>query len=1272
MPSPTDKDALIRLITASGMFNEEWYLATYPDVALSGLGAVEHYLRIGAWLGREPNPNFDTDRYVREHPEISGLDVLPFVHSITKEVPQKAVGTIKTGHDNKVTAKYTPTDYPILSVDEPFYLMHNPDVAASGMSVRKHFDTNGYREMRNPREDFDIWWYTQNYLLGTSDSETNALAHYNKKGAALGYLPRPPLPVTFKTEHSRKLPDTPRRVCLFAAYDADGIVDDYVLAYLRDMAQHADIYYLADCPMDATELTKLDGLVKGAWADRHGMYDFGSYSILARDLVGWEDIETYDEMILANDSCYLVHPLKDTFNTMATRSCAWWGLQATKGMISTQHQNRIAEDVPVPIHDIKENHLDSFESDPIYDFHVGSYFLAFRKSVIKDSSFRRVLDHVSKETSKRNIIRKYEIGLTRFLIGKGYEFDTLVETVSKQHPIFTERAFDLIEGGFPLLKRFFLTDNHYKIKGLEQWKSRIHHANPNVDIRLFEKNLYRVGNALKLYNNFHIGQNPDLSRIPRTDEEMQEQDSITPKYDHWWAFPVCAYSHLFSDNTRAVFERVKNNPAIKKIILTRSNHIEVDGVNVVVLPLHSYEGQTYLLRARHVFLRHGVRANIEYSLSSDEHNFYNLWHGIPLKRIGYTSLDQATQVDKLTVENERLTSVIAASDVDRLAMTAAYYPLTFHDIWVTGLPRHDLILSPEDQLPQDFAGRAAQLRRSLQGRKFVLFAPTFRADQEKGYYRFTEDEVRQLADWLTRNNMAMGIREHMADTARLYSSQLRGECFFDASERHYPDIELLYRHADMLLTDYSSCFIDFMLTGRPMASFAFDYDSYANSQRGLFYDQEMVFPGPVCSSFSDLMQGLEKLLSPISEMEQAAYDWKVSFFHKYRDNHNADRVIEKVVATQTGSKALWPVQTRRATSEKRYITFVYAPRHNITNRYRIFNLVEHLRALGWTCRVVTEDRLTEAHLRAADVMFICRLPMTETLSDYCETFHLQGGKIIYDIDDLIHDMDAFSQSEYFRKRPQFASDFTDLSSRTRQMIETADLVTVTTAALSESVADISAQVEVIPNSISSTLTDRFSASPAPRKGANKVRICYLSGTATHSEDFEECRQALMRVLVRYPQAELHIVGRLDVNEPTGPKVENNIIHHNLMSYDAMHQFLEGMDINLAPLAATFFNDCKSELKIFDAALHGLPSVASPSRSYADTIIHKKTGMLAKTSQEWEEALGLLIEDAALRYKMGRAAFENIVPRFAARKSARALAGAISVLMHKKNPGRISH
>ena len=62
-PDPAGEADLIR---NSGLFDKDYYLARYPDVAESGLDPIDHYLQIGAAKGYDPNPLFDTGYYARQ------------------------------------------------------------------------------------------------------------------------------------------------------------------------------------------------------------------------------------------------------------------------------------------------------------------------------------------------------------------------------------------------------------------------------------------------------------------------------------------------------------------------------------------------------------------------------------------------------------------------------------------------------------------------------------------------------------------------------------------------------------------------------------------------------------------------------------------------------------------------------------------------------------------------------------------------------------------------------------------------------------------------------------------------------------------------------------------------------------------------------------------------------------------------------------------------------------------------------------------------------
>jgi CDP-glycerol glycerophosphotransferase (TagB/SpsB family) len=395
--------------------------------------------------------------------------------------------------------------------------------------------------------------------------------------------------------------------------------------------------------------------------------------------------------------------------------------------------------------------------------------------------------------------------------------------------------------------------------------------------------------------------------------EFAELDRWAPKFDHWWAFPVCGYDHTLTGNERAVFEEVRHDPSIRKIILTRSKPVSLDGADVHVVPLDSEAGREMLARSRHVFVKHGVAVNLGLPLDATLHNVVNLWHGIPLKRFGFTSLDTVDHRDVVAREHALNRCVIASSSTDRLAMTAAFYPLTFDHVWVTGLPRNDLLLRADARLPSDLAGQQAALQEEVGDRRLVLYLPTFRNAQTAGAYQFSDEEKDSLADWCDRQGAVLGIREHMADTGRTYSRGLSSLGALDLSAGRYPDIEVLYRVAAAMITDYSSCVVDFMLTGRPVVSFAYDLEKYSTEERGLFYDLADVLPGPVVTDFAGLAAALEDLFSTRDPEDAETYAHCRSLFFDYLDDRSASRVVRRVKSLYSAVVGHEPVPDRPLT-----------------------------------------------------------------------------------------------------------------------------------------------------------------------------------------------------------------------------------------------------------------------------------------------------------------------------------------------------------------------
>lgn len=379
---------------------------------------------------------------------------------------------------------------------------------------------------------------------------------------------------------------------------------------------------------------------------------------------------------------------------------------------------------------------------------------------------------------------------------------------------------------------------------------------------------------------------------------------LIPRGDRW----VFGCGAGIGDGALAL-HRIASEEGHRVLWLARSSRDADDAgaLGIRTVPRDSLRGWWATIRAGVVVVTHGLGDVNRYG-SSDAF-VVQLWHGIPLKRIGLDSpiTAQVPQGVPGAAVLRRLLTVLYRGAAQRIQVLPAAshrargrlesaFGLGDDRVVVTGEPRVDVLSAGTDQQRRtDAAQLLTRTGPVLAHQRVLLYAPTWRDGAP-------DPAVPTAAQWvdivrlLEKHDAILFIRSHPLGEGAYAPPWSSGRVRMLNSDL-LPDVTPALPRVDVLITDYSSMAYDVGLLAMPVVYLAPDADRYA-LERGFYGRYSDVAGDDSATDWETALDQLDAVLSDDAvRAERSARSAELSsHMHAYRDGQNARRVYQAIRA----------------------------------------------------------------------------------------------------------------------------------------------------------------------------------------------------------------------------------------------------------------------------------------------------------------------------------------------------------------------------------------
>lgn len=341
----------------------------------------------------------------------------------------------------------------------------------------------------------------------------------------------------------------------------------------------------------------------------------------------------------------------------------------------------------------------------------------------------------------------------------------------------------------------------------------------------------------------------------------------------------------YSGNAMALYDYLKDKDKDKDkdslVWLTDNKNYKND---IKSAKLYTFSGFFNFFTAKYIITTH----NELISLAIKNQKYISLWHGMPLKKIGYLG-KEFKEMKSISAQR------IATSELTR-ALIAASFNEPANNVYITGQPVCDKLSKPKPiaeffTVPGD-------------AKKIIFYLPTFRQDfnetkiegriiHRDNIFRLDEFSHSEFIKNLKEKGIFLIVKLHPAEEYILNNLELNENIVFVKSN----DIDLydVLSGCDALMTDYSSVYIDYLVTDKPMAFIIPDKKEYILNRGGFTLEPfDEWTPGNKIKKVEEIYEFFDMLINEKDEFKSERYRVK-TILHKYSDGNNSKRVVDTLM-----------------------------------------------------------------------------------------------------------------------------------------------------------------------------------------------------------------------------------------------------------------------------------------------------------------------------------------------------------------------------------------